>query len=98
MNSALRHLFPAAFPRTTDLKHLLLEVSHPTRFRRTDAGDVPVVDAGLLHSHPHRLETVTALRRNPMHRPEFRLQSPHHPPRSRVLPDEYRCVVSLPTT
>lgn len=76
--------------RTTDSKHLLLEVSHPTRFRRTDAGDVPVVDAGLLRSHPHGLDTITELRRNPLHRPllrpEFRLQRPHHPDRSRLLP------------
>lgn len=80
---------PRGRSRTTDLKHPLLEVSHSPRFRRADTGDVPVVDAGLLHSHPHGLDTVTEPRRHTLDRPtlgpKLRAQGPHHPDRGNLL-------------
>ena len=70
---------------------LLLELTHPLRLRAAHAGSDTVIDVGLLHPHPHGLNTVTELRRDALDRPlrdtELRTQRPHHPHRGGLLLD-----------
>lgn len=70
---------------------LLLELFHPLSFDAAHSRGDAVVDIGLLHPHPHRLDTVTELRRDPLDRPlrdaELSPQRPHHPHRGGLLLD-----------
>ena len=63
--------------------------SDPLRLRGRHPGRVPVVDVGLAHPGPHRLDAVAELTGDPLHRPvlsaQLCAQGPHHPHRGGLL-------------
>ena len=77
------------FVGSAKLADLLLELPHAPGLDGRHAGDVTLIDVGLLDPRPHRLDAVSELRRDALHRPmlgpQLGPQRSHHPDRGGLL-------------